>query len=71
MKEEWSINQKEGTVQSLGSSRKGNHAKGTPRWDACQGIGHHTQTPFLNPGSLPPMVWYQKCSHGKGLHGES
>ena len=36
-------------------SRKGNSAKGTPRWDT-QGIGHHTQTPFLN--SDPFQQWH-------------
>ena len=29
-------------------SRKDDSAKGAPGWDA-QGIGCHTQTPFLNP----------------------
>ena len=29
-------------------SRKGDSTKGTPGWDA-QGVGHHTQTLFLNP----------------------
>ena len=35
--------------------RKGNHAKGALRWDT-QGVGHHTQTPFLNP--IPFHQWY-------------
>ena len=39
----------------MGPSRKGDHAKGTPRWDA-QGIGHCMQTPFLNPN--PFHQWY-------------
>ena len=44
------LNQRRGQHQrsDLGPSRKGNHAEGTPRWDT-QCIGHHTQTPFLNP----------------------
>ena len=40
---------------SLDPASKGNHAEGTPRQDA-QGIGHHTQTPFLNPD--PFHQWY-------------
>ena len=46
---------------SLDPSRKGYSAKGAPGqdtqgWDA-QGIGHCTQTPFLNPQPVPAMVW--------------
>ena len=37
-------------------SRKGDSAKGIPGSDA-QGIGHHTQTPFLNPN--PFQEWYR------------
>ena len=40
---------------SLDPSRKGDSAKGAPQWDA-QGVGHHTQTPFLNPN--PFQQWY-------------
>ena len=40
---------------SLDPSSKGDSAKGAPGWDA-QGIGHHTQTPFLNPN--PFQKWY-------------
>ena len=40
---------------SPGPSRKSDHAKGTPRRDA-QDIGHHAQTPFLNPD--PYHQWY-------------
>ena len=36
-------------------SSQGSHAKGAPGWDT-QGIGHHTQTPFLNPN--PFHQWY-------------
>ena len=35
-------------------SRKGNSAEGAPGRDA-QGIGHCTQTPFLNPN---PFLWW-------------
>ena len=40
---------------SLDPSRKGDHAKGTPGWDA-QGIRHHAQTPLLNHD--PFHQWY-------------
>ena len=40
---------------SLGPSRKGGHTEGSPRWDG-QGIGHNTQTSFLNPD--PFHQWY-------------
>ena len=40
---------------SPGPSRKSNHPKGAPRGDA-KGIGHHAQTPFLNPD--PFHRWY-------------
>ena len=33
---------------TLDPSRKGDHTKGPPRWDA-QGIECHAQTTFLNP----------------------
>ena len=36
-------------------SRKGDSAKGIPGQDA-QGVGHHTQSPFLNPD--PFQQWY-------------
>ena len=36
-------------------SNLGGQAKGIPGWDA-KGIGHHTQTPFLNPN--PFHQWY-------------
>ena len=40
---------------SLGPSSQDSQAKGTPGGDA-QGIGCHTQTPFLNPN--PFHQWY-------------
>ena len=41
---------------SLSPSKKGDHAEGTPRWDA-QGLKCQTQTPFLNPD--PFNQWYR------------
>ena len=45
------LNQKEGTALGEGRldpSSQGSQTKGAPRGDT-QGIGCHTQTPFLNP----------------------
>ena len=43
------------TKGSQDPSSQGGQAKGTLGWDT-QGIGHHTQTPFLNPDSF--HRWY-------------
>ena len=49
-RKELNLNCKEGMAKKggLDPSRKGHSAEGTPGWDA-QGIGHHSQTSFLNP----------------------
>ena len=54
----------------LDPSSQGGQAKGASTGDA-QGIGQHTQTPFLN--SDPFHQWYGiwKHSQGKDWHGES
>ena len=46
---------------SLASSRKGNHTKGTPGGDA-QGVGHHVQTPFLNPDAFHRWYWIENVA---------